>query len=640
MNRFLFLLFLLLCPLGFGQIHQDSSTFRPYEHIVSFDAAISVDREANVTVTEKIKVYVTGASIRRGIFRTLPRWRNINGKKKKISYAITSVQRDDQPEQYRIERTGDDEIIYFGRKDYLLPTGTHEYELTYTTSNQIGFFEKYDEFYWNVNGTFWDFPIDEVSAVLQLPAEAKIIQQQCYTGGYRASEQNCTSTLIDDHTVQFSAKNLSRHEGLTIAVGFEKGLFTPPPPPGFWEQYGIVIVLLLAAVILCIYYIISWRRYGVDPQKPVIFPQFNVPGNLSPASLGYLQKGFYTDNLISAALVNLAVKGFVKIVEKDDRILGLFGGITYEVIKLKESETSLPTEEQQLMERLFPGEKDRVHFSGKYSSRVESAVTNFQANLHYQHDTFLREGNNSRKLIFPILIIIALTAVGLYVSFNLTYSDVHLTAGIVLSVALVFLGIVFSVYFERSSAIKVAYGLVSVAVLFLYLILLRADGTWPINIAFYATYAFIIFGFISLVLFQFLIKQPTEEKLQTLSLIDGFNMYLETAEEKLLQFHNPPKMTPEVFEKLLPYAMVLGVEKIWGDKFQAMLKHSGITEPYQTNGWFVGTSLMNMNFAHSLNSSLSQSIASSATQPSSSMSGSGGGGFSGGGGGGGGGGGW
>lgn len=117
-------------------------------------------------------------------------------------------------------------------------------------------------------------------------------------------------------------------------------------------------------------------------------------------------------------------------------------------------------------------------------------------------------------------------------------------------------------------------------------------------------------------------------------------MYLGTAEEKTLQFHNPPAMTPEVFEKMLPYAMVLGVDKIWGQKFQNMLKTSSLENQQYHSSWYVGSSMMNMNFANTLSSSLSQSIASSSTQPSSSGSGSGGGGFSGGGGGGGGGGGW
>jgi len=79
----------------------------------------------------------------------------------------------------------------------------------------------------------------------------------------------------------------------------------------------------------------------------------------------------------------------------------------------------------------------------------------------------------------------------------------------------------------------------------------------------------------------------------------------------------------------------------WGlIKFESMLKNSAMENQQYVSSWYVGNSMMHMNFANSLNASLSQSIASSSTQPSSSGSGSGGGGFSGGGGGGGGGGGW
>lgn len=638
MNRIFFLLFLILSSFGFAQ--QDASVFSGNERIVSFHSDISVEQNGRVTVTENIEVNVTGANIRRGIFRTLPRWRNINGKRNKVAYDITAVRRDDEPEKYRTENTGSDLIIYFGRQDYLLPPGIHTYQLTYSTSDQIGFFQNYDEFYWNVNGNLWDFETDEVSATINFPNGAEIVQHSCYTGGYGGKQQNCDATEASAHQMQFSAKNLGRNEGLTIAVGIEKGLFVTPPPPGFWQQYGVLLTLILAAAALCAYYVITWQRYGIDPQKPVVFPQFNAPQDLSPASLGYLEKGFYTAPLISAALVSLAVKGFVKIVEKDERFLGLFGGITYEVIKLKGSDPHLPVEEQHLMEKLFAGDHNTVHFSGKYSSRIENAVTDFQANLRYQHDKFLKKGNNTRKLILPLLTILLLTAGGLYLSYEKTYSEIHLIAGIVLTAALTALGIVFSIYYERNRMVKFVFAAAAAAAVFLLILVMSADSNRHENSGFYAVYGFIIFGFISLVLFQYFIKQPTPEKLETLSLIEGFRMYLGTAEEKQLQFHNPPKMTPETFETLLPFAMVLGVEKIWGDKFQKMLKQSGITEPYQTSGWFVGNSLMNMNFAHTLNSSLSQSIASSATQPSSAGSGSGGGGFSGGGGGGGGGGGW
>lgn len=640
MKQFFFL-FLFIFSSGFAQdFNNDSATVNNYEHLLSFDADIVIDKNAEVTVTEKIKVYAEGINIRRGIYRSLPLWRNINGKKTRINYDIISVHKDGAEEDYHTEKTGSDEVIYFGSKDRMLSPGVYEYELTYKTSQQIGFFDTYDEFYWNVNGTLWDFPVDEVSVKLTLPENAEIIQKSCYTGIYGSTGTDCTGTEISSNTVEWSARNLQPNEGLTIAVGFKKGLFTPPPPPGFLEKYGVVALLILGTLGLLAYFFRQWQKFGVDPQKPVIYPQFSAPQNLSPASLGYIEKGFYSSHMITAAIVDLAVKGFIKIIEEEKRILGIFGGKEYTLEKLKNPDQTLPVEEINLMNKLFPGDGQSVSFDGNYSKKIESAVSDFKANLAYQHDRFLKKGNNSGKLMLPVITVTTLYVIALFLSFRTTYSDNHLGAGIFIGIVIFVLTVLISLFFERYKAVKILFGIISGGLILIFAAAVSADTDRILNLGFYAAYAFLIFTFIGFVLFQYLIKQPTPEKLETLSLIGGFKMYLGTAEEKTLQFHNPPKMTPEVFEKMLPYAMVLGVDKIWGEKFQNMLKNSALgAEQYQSN-WYVGRSVMNMNFANTLNASLSQSIASSSVQPSSSGSGSGGGGFSGGGGGGGGGGGW
>ncbi len=634
--------FLLLCfSFGFTQdvttVDQEAPN---YEHILSFDSDIVISKDAETTITEKIKVYAEGLNIKRGIFRSLPLWRNINGKKTRIKYDIISVRKNGSKENYHTENTSDDYGIYFGDKDIILSPGVYEYELKYKTNDQIGFFKEYDEFYWNVNGALWNFPVDEISAKVTLPEGAKIIQQSCYTGSYGSTTSNCVGKQLSENIVEWSAKNLGHNEGLTIAVGFNKGVFTPPPPPGMLEKYGILAALIVAALGLFGYFYSSWQKYGIDPQKPVVYPQFNSPQNLSPASLGYLENEYYSPQMISAAIVSLAVKGFIKIIEDDKRILGIFGGKEYTLEKIKEQDQTLPKEEINLMNKLFADGEKTVSFDGKYNSKIESAVNDFKASLKFQHDGFLSKGNNSSKLVLPMLIIIALYALGLFLSYKVSYNDSHMAAGITLGAISLFVGIFISIFFERSIVVKVVFGLISIALILIFGAIFLADSERSENLGFYGSYGFLIFGFIGMILFQYLIKQPTPEKLETQSLIEGFKMYLGTAEEKTLQFHNPPEMTPQVFETMLPYAMVLGVDKIWGQKFQNMLKTSSLANQQYNSSWYVGSSMMNMNFANTLTSSLSQSIASSSTQPSSSGSGSGGGGFSGGGGGGGGGGGW
>lgn len=640
MKRF-FLFFLFIFSFVSAQDFSVESADQNYEHILAFYSDILISKDAEATITEHIKVYAGENRIKRGIFRSLPLWRNINGKKIRITYDIVSVKRDGVEEKYHIESTGSDYAIYFGSKDYILPSGVYDYELTYKTGNQIGFFDTYDEFYWNVNGALWDFKVDEISAKVTLPDGAEITQNSCYTGAYGSNSSNCTGKKLAANSIEWSANNLGENEGLTIAVGFSKGLFTPPPPPGFLQKYGVLAALILAALGLVAYFYSSWQKYGIDPEKPVVYPQFSSPQNLSPASVGFLEKGYYTGQMISAAIVSLAVKGFIKIIEDDKRILGIFGGREYTLEKIKEPDQTLPKEEINLMNKFFPGSSTSLSFDGKYSSKIENAVNDFKANLEYQHRKFLKTGNNTGKVVLPALLIIALYAGGIFFSYRMSYNDNYVGAGIFFGILTFIFAIVFSFLFERYKVTKWIFGLISLGLIFALFSAFSVDRERMENLGFYACYGFLLFGCISLVLYQYLIKQPTPEKLETLSLIDGFKMYLGTAEEKTLQFHNPPQMTPAVFEKMLPFAMVLGVDKIWGDKFQNMLKNSALGQSQNyVSSWYVGSSMMNMNFAHSLNSSLSQSIASSSTQPSSSGSGSGGGGFSGGGGGGGGGGGW
>jgi uncharacterized membrane protein len=146
------------------------------------------------------------------------------------------------------------------------------------------------------------------------------------------------------------------------------------------------------------------------------------------------------------------------------------------------------------------------------------------------------------------------------------------------------------------------------------------------------------------ILFYYLMKAPTESGRKLMDQIEGFRLYLGTAEENRLNSLHPPDQTPELFEKFLPYALALGVDQAWSESFARTL--GGVTGSSQENGyrpgWYRGPRMNRFNpatFSSSLGPSLAKAVSSSSSAPGSS-SGGGGGGFSGGGGGGGGGGGW
>ena len=133
------------------------------------------------------------------------------------------------------------------------------------------------------------------------------------------------------------------------------------------------------------------------------------------------------------------------------------------------------------------------------------------------------------------------------------------------------------------------------------------------------------------------IAAPTPEGRKVLDHIAGFKQYLSITEAERLDRMTPPKDTPELFEKYLPFAIALSVENHWAKRFEGVLAAAS-AQRTQTFGWYSGSSTPWSNptgFVDNVGSSLTSAVGAASAAP-----GSGGGGSSGGGGGGGGGGGW
>ena len=142
--------------------------------------------------------------------------------------------------------------------------------------------------------------------------------------------------------------------------------------------------------------------------------------------------------------------------------------------------------------------------------------------------------------------------------------------------------------------------------------------------------------------FGVIMRRPTPRGRKVLDEMLGFRDYLEVAEKDEMNLRNPPEKTPQLFEAYLPFALALGVEQDWAEKFADVLESirgpdgRGYRPAWYSGSW--DSTRISSNIG-SVSSGLGSAISSSVTPPGSS-SGGGGGGFSGGGGGGGGGGGW
>ena len=619
------------------------------ERISNYEVVIEVLTDRSIKVKEALMVNVTGKKIKRGITRSLPRYRKMqNGQEKPVRYNITNITRDGKKEGWHSKEEYGMEVLYIGKREVVLSPGQYHYVIEYKVPNQVEQLEKIDEIYWNAIGQDIEFPIDQASCLVKLPVGANHLQKTCYTGAYGARENQCiVQELNKGNEIFFKTINsLQPREGMTIGVGFEKGIVQGP---SFLERYGSALLLSLMSMGLLGYFVTTWNKYGIDPPKPTPYPLFASPEGYSPSSLSFIAKESYHTNKLTASIINLAIQGYLKIDEQGKS--GLFsGGKTYNLTLLKEDYSELYKEDSALMERLFAN-SNLMRIDGEYESSIKRAYEAHQNNILAQHESFVNEGNNRKFLTLPIILSF-LTIIAAVFMMNRTGTELD-GLGVIL-LACVFIGlpiaVLLTILFSKKS---IPAGLKNFLIPILFLIIF--SGSTPLfmgvselkgvihsmfngtNINMVALGLFIPTALIALIVYAYLIKRPTEKKLKLQSEIEGFKMYLEMAEKDRMNLLNPPDRTPEHFEAMLPYAFALGVEHKWSAIFKSILEQAAYQPSWSNNRHIYTT--------HNFSTSFSDSMVRSATPPPENSGGgfgggSGGGGFSGGGGGGGGVGGW
>lgn len=622
------------------------------EKILSFHSEITVHPDASMTVTETITVNSTGQEIKRGIYRDFPtRYKDRYGQNYVVDFAVKEVLRDGKAVAYHFENLKNGVRVYMGKSDFFLEPGRYTYRITYTTNRQLGFFDDFDELYWNVTGNGWTFPIDRVSAVVRLPegAAEAVREIDAYTGSCGEKGKDFTASTGRSGEVLFKTKRpLLPEQGLTIVVSWPKGLVTEPTAAAkarYWiDDNKGVCVGLLGLGILLFYYMLVWARYGKDPPRGTIIPLFEPPQKLSPASLRFLAHMGYDDKVFTAAVINMAVKGYVTIEERDD-------GFT--VKKTGAKDADLSKEERAAAAQLFAGSIDTRKVGSEGRVALHGARIDLQRSLQHTLDKTYFSANR-RYFFVGLLISFALMigssiygpggAVPLAIFMSTWFA--FWTLGVVLLLRSVFSlwkgvstgGTHRGVLFRRAvflSLFSIPFVLVEIGVLI------------AIIIATSAAFIMIVVAMVLInILFFRLLQARTATGRKLMDGIEGFKMYLATAEKDRLNLLNPPDRSPALFEKYLPYALALDVEQEWSEQFSEILAQAHAADAGYTPRWYEGTTWRESNFssfASSFGGSLASVASSEASSSSSSpgfSSGGGGGGSSGGGGGGGGGGGW
>jgi uncharacterized membrane protein YgcG len=604
-----------------------NSSVHASEGIGSFDSTIKVLRDGSLEVHERIVVTAEGDRIRRGIYRDFPTiYQAADGRQIVVGFVFATATRDGHPEPWRTENQSNGVRVYLGSASVMLNSGEHVYELEYHTDRQMGFFADHDELYWNVTGNGWGFSIDSASARVELPdtiPESEVTLEG-YTGPQGAKGKAFSARYEDGAPTFRTTAGLEANEGLTIVVMWPKGYIvagaeglplTPTPlvstSPGYdferdagqarvWSSPAEAIlhhtvphnrlpvfIALTGLALLLFYYYRMWDRVGRDPPGRVIIPEYEMPSNQSAASMRYLLRMRYDNECFAAAVLSLAVKGYLRI-DQDSGVLGI--GKSFTLIretKPRSDARPMSDDEQQLLTDLFEN-GDTLELKQVNHATISGARVAHTESLKSQYSAKFFSINGGWHALGILLSLLLAAAAMLWPGEADAWPKWYFTTPV----------------------------------------------GWITTLA-------VIAGFVANGIFGKLLKAPTVAGRAAMDHIEGFKMYLEVAEGEDLKrvTKPPPPLTPQLYEAYLPAALALGVEQRWAERFAKVFE---MQAPNYSPAWYAGNAWNASNlagFSSTLGSSLGSAIASSAQAPGSS-SGGGGGGSSGGGGGGGGGGGW
>lgn len=444
-------------------------------------------------------------------------------------------------------------------------SGVHYYQIKYRVERAINFIKGDPEFYWNVTGDQWPYPILRATANLRVPSKVK--PEQIRTTSFYGPEGSTTSAAssINGSYVHFTTSApLQPGEQFTIVVGLPPESVTPPSwwkealqyLKDYWPAWAVPLGTLSVMWLL-------WWHSGrdVDANHPIAV-EWSPPTDLSPAEVGTLVDESCDMEDIVSTLIDLAVRGHLRIKQINGSGLLFLSKKDYEFTKLDPpANEKLASHELTFLQGLFNNNltANSTNYLSNLRARFYAYLPTIKGNIYDSLVTkgkFLANPDTVRMQYNCIAIVL-----GLFGLYGIVYAGVW-GVGLLLSSGIVFL-------FAKAMPARSAAG-----------------------------------------------SKSTRECL-------GFARFVRMAEKDRIRVL--AKDDPTIFGRLLPYAMVLGAADEWASAFDGLLDVP--PDWYQASDYGPNSVFSTYDFVHDLGYGMSAMRSTFASVPVAVSSGSGSGDF-------------
>lgn len=614
MNKIKAFFVLFFCAVLFFSSTVSAQNVQDFK-IESFDANYYLDKDSENASTLKVEETIVAAfpnyDQNHGILRAIPM--RYDGHTLSLK-GVSVTDESGKSHKYTTSKENDNLILKIGDPDKYVQ-GRVVYKINYNLKDVITFYDNHDEFFWDVNGDQWLQDFGTVSAKVHIAKSLGAALQErqvCYAGYYASTGQNCSITKIDnsgEYVINAKADDLRSGQTLSVVLGFNKSTFvisSSVQKEQEKQRIEFIIALILLAIPpiwAFIFMLRRWRRFGNDPKgRGIIIPEYEPPKGFNTLTSDYLMQQQLRNTAFSALLIDLAVKGYITITEIPKK--GWFGKKDYRLNLKKTLDNSIPKYMHKVLAEIF----------GKGLAEGSSVkVSEFRESHSKARDIQIAMKSLEETLAENV------TKNGYFIKNPKKVRRGYMTWAAILSA--IGAGIFLFIGLETAYLPAAGLGL-----------------------------GLLLAGVVTFI-YSFIMPARTEAGVAAHDALLGLKDYIKLAESERLKYLQSPEGAEKItdkdafdpktaeakiklFEKLLPYAVLFGLEKDWAKQFNDIY-----TNP---PGWYQGGNWSAFNagyLAGSLSDFNSTTGASFASPSSSSGSGFSGGG-AGGGGGGGGGGGW
>jgi len=534
------------------------------EQINSFDVNVKLNKDASFIVTENI-VYDFGDAQKHGIYRDIIYKYNARGGNFALRISNISVtDENDNPYNFETSNSGNYLDIKIGDANQTI-TGAHTYKIQYTVARAINYFGDHDELYWNATGNEWQVPILKSSATIEFPGEflAEDISSTCFAGAFGSTDA-CTARRLLGNKNNYVTGAEFRQNTLSEQSGLTIVVGLPAgtlAKPTLWQTIWETIKDNFILLLPAFVFIyLYWRWYKYGRD---------------PKGKGTIVAQYEAPDDLTPAEVGLVYNEKVQAKDMSAEIISL---AIRGYMRINRTEKGLVFKSPEYeFEKLKPGDDlskdfDKELYDGFFKSGDKVTLSDLR-------DNFYKNYAAAKAMVYQ-----GTTKAGYFGKDPGRVRVVYITLGVLSFFWAFFIGAFFG-----------ALGIAS----------------------------FLVCG-IMIFIFGMFMPARTQKGVDAKEYIEGLKLYMTVAEKDRINFHNAPEKNPQRFEKLLPFAMALGVENEWAKQFEGIYNQQPSWYNDPTQQTFSALFLVN-----SLSTFQTQSHGSMVSSPSSA--GSGGSGFSGGG---------